>query len=136
MCWFTTKPPKEKIAKKDIKVQKILYEKSNGELFSPCYPYQNWKVYKEGIKLKLSVKNIENCLYTIDEGYHSVKKIVIQNDNCFTEGRFGRLSNFMAKSALYRICNFIIPKGTKYYINIDNEIVSETIKFIGIQDSN
>jgi hypothetical protein len=105
---------RKKIAKEDIVCYKIGFVKN--ERFFPMY--HEWYAYlKDYLQPKEILKRKWNFIlsFDINKGYHSYKSYDSSK----------RCSSFSDD-----ICQFIIPKGTAYYENED-EIVSETIKWVG-----
>lgn len=113
------------IAKKDIIVVKRLWKKNSK--YNSEYKHFNYtrEIIPDSIKLvpKTEGYNYQYSLF-ICEGYHSWDKDLFKNPfNDFKKIKVG--SNTLC------YCLFMIPKGTKYYKNECNEIVSELIVFIG-----
>ena len=131
------------IAREDITVYKAgyvheLYKDCFAPFFHPKYCYSK-NVVCEKIDLFPS-KTIYTYNYEItSEGFHSCLTIrdafVIYygynfykiDKNCF-EARVKDCYN--DEFTLMRIGKFIIPKGSKYYLGIDNDICSDKIIFI------
>lgn len=111
MCFILDRKSFPRIALKDIKVQK-LFIRVNSRFISP---YQEFE-YKKGVTYKSKFKfEFDSVLYNIhiNEGLHSYTKkikITINND-------------------LY-VKECIIPKGSIYFVNKDNEVVSNKLKLI------
>ena len=139
MCWISKHGISKCIANKDIKCyknfkledikfkQKFIFKFKFGkkkiiQLISLFEKYL-YIPYKEQpfIDLKprkiydniYNIKNYKDIYYRIDTGYHSYSTIEKAKEDIW----FG--SEIVIKC--------IIPKGTEYYINNDNEIVSSTI---------
>lgn len=139
MCWTSRNELTKLIADKDIECYKNF--KFNGIIFKQKSIF-NFKIgkkkiiqiislfkkykyipYKKQQIIDLKFKPIESFYYSynnykiigykIDAGYHSYNTIEIARKNIF----FGDEV----------VIKCIIPKGTEYYINNDNEIVSSTI---------
>lgn len=139
MCW-TTKIMENTTpitADEDIKVVKILEVNSLGEMYSPymymAYHYDVAFPVEKLIPYHQTHCNISS--WYINEGYHSFADCRIQLKEMDLSGYY-QYSNNNDGSVMYdwlegneRIIPFecIIPKGTQYYLNEDNEIVSETI---------
>ena len=140
MCWATRNEPIKLIADKDIecyknfKLENITFKQKSifkfkfgkkkiTQLISLFKKYK-YIPYKKQQIIDLKPKelsyypNIFNNYkimgYKIDAGYHSYDTIEIAQKNIF----FGDEEV---------VIKCIIPKGTEYYINNDNEIVSSTI---------
>ena len=118
------------IATDDIIVYKLLFKKEL--LFSNKYyslinqfKYKKGKTYYSPLNIFIHYqeKNSDNFAITVEEGFHS-----------YVHHRyiFKYLSYYGMKfEPYYVIGKFIIPKGTTYIEN-DEQIVSDRIKFIGI----
>lgn len=144
-----------KIAKKDIFVYKIGYEADNG--FSPYY-YKGFSykanIPNKNIKLHMESNQLYQSYAFIDEGYHSylgecfvelfnkdaqfvggfslgsvLKKPKVKKKNIFYFDDTYFIHEHIDDSFI--IGKFIIPKGTEYYINERNEIVSSQLVWTG-----
>lgn len=156
MCW-NGNPDDLRIAKRNIKVKKILYKKKDSSIESPF----QFSVYKVGEAYKAKLKeehiNMTSCIY-IDEGLHCfskkcpcfveryashnslyigkktniMRRILHKRKHCYRRniGIFSTDRPFSLNNpAAILIGIFIIPKGTKYYENEYGEIVTEKYIF-------
>lgn len=118
------------IATDDITVYKYLFKKKLllfDKYYSPCnmFRYKKGKTYYSPLNLLIHYheKNSDNFAITVEEGFHSF----VHHRNVF---RY--LSYYGLKFRPdYVIGKFIIPKGTTYIEN-DEQIVSDRIRFIGV----
>ena len=76
-------------------------------------------------------------MVTIEAGYHSYKEVSIEfcqnlysRDICLGDAIKGFVDDLSLYSHLY-LCTFIVPKGSEYYINSRDEIVSSNIIYTG-----
>ncbi len=142
MCWIGEKSDK-RIAKKDVKVFKILYwDERNACYHPPFYPenYRRGQAYRVSYLGKTSREN--GFGLRIDYGFHCYSE-----HHCLREER---LSDMVVKELNGRVIEYyekgrrefwnylpakfvrcIIPVGTTYYENKSGEIVTPTIKIIG-----
>lgn len=121
MCWIATHPSfmREQRASMDMEVYKILLVRKGRfgktEFISPCmdFHYKPGKVYHS----KLGITQTDYSL-TIDEGLH-----------CFQDmPSAGVYAD--AFRGLCAIVPAIIPKGTRYYVNENRQIVTEKLKIV------
>lgn len=129
MGWISYNIPIKKIATKDITCYKIFHkmdiiwrvEKTLDLTFEAKIKelkslYKQYKYIPYNINPKIYIiykwDDIENTWY-IDEGYSSYMSLR-ETKKCNSHDAFS-------------IIECIIPKGTEYYINENNEIVSSTI---------
>lgn len=137
MCWITFKPLKAKVAKRNIKVLKVLYIHPSEPTVLVPYFYSG--VYKYSINGKnpvIPITVIEHsnyCAYiehcSIHEGYHSYAVNCPVRDVTSTE-MFVKDHYFCDDECTGRqvhLVECIIPKGTTYYLNEFMEYVSENI---------
>ena len=111
MCWISEKLDK-KVAEHDIIVYKIVLPNIRGtkSLF-----YKFWYLFNTTYRGTLDIKLV-GSEYCITEGFHSYKtksKVLLANQFHFK-----------------KIVKCILPKGTIYYINNNDEIVSNQIRII------
>lgn len=135
MCFIVTNK-NFKIAKEDIIVYKIAFLDSNDDIRSLA---RKFNYSKEEVKfIKLKIKHEE-----IAQGYHSYCHDAVIN-MIYDDSKFRILtiqnvnSSRVSINNVYSISIFnnhisillkcIIPKGTKYLVNKENQIVSELIK--------
>lgn len=132
MCWITSKIPDLKIVDKPIKVYKI-FRGSFEKLSSLVYPY-DWipgEIRHQKIGKVISEKILSRTRYRINEGFHSfiyLPKIEPININ---ESYIETAYSFIAfENKKIIVCECEIPKGSLYYINEWDEIVSNKLKII------
>jgi hypothetical protein len=123
MCFYIERSnPKALIAKKDVKVAKVLILAgiSNKKLESPCYSDFYWKpnkLFKSELREVLFFKKNEP---QIGRGLHSF----IDRKEAYDKGWW-----FGGKKV---ICECIVPEGSTYYINKKRgEIVSTQMMWTG-----
>lgn len=121
MCWMmhSTKTIFPNFADDDIIVYKIGFKEDNefiGYFYNEHYKIGEEK-YHVDINLKRTYVYDDIKHYEINEGFHSY-------------GNNARVNGLLKNCVIGR---FIIPKGTKFFINDDKEYVSETIKFDGFE---
>lgn len=107
MCLKIKKGEVEKTATEDIVVYKII-NMHNNSLYQG-FQYKPNRLYR--LRKKLKVKRNE-----IYEGFHSY--------NCLVKVRDNILETFLNP----KVVKFVIPKGAKYYLGRDNDIVSTSIR--------
>jgi len=106
---------KPKIAKKEIKVYKVL-DAVEGEYFSPYKCFQYHKGYQYTTKMSTSFYSISwlneiNYYFKVEEGLHAYRNVSeIKRLYCFGEREV--------------IVEMYIPVGAEYYIGDDGDIVS------------
>jgi len=110
--------PKARIAGKRGKIVYKILKDSEGIYFSPyqnCryFPNEIKKVHEIGEVSKLDVKNIWYILH----GLHAYTKKKEADKFC----TFGRV-----------IVKMLIPPGSKYYLGMDNEIVTTKLKWLEV----
>lgn len=139
MCYkaYTNQCAKKRIAKKDLIVFKVGRLNSNN--FVPYYhEFYRYKIGVKQPKVEL-LYNPESR--SIDRGYHSYKYAEFKRwEPALLPSAVDVLIDLYASPAIFNclktkpviIGKFIIPKGSAYYKNRCNEIVSEQIKFTGI----
>ena len=135
MCWGTNRPIKKcrHIADKDIETFKIINSDNT--------PYYYGDIVYEVGKVCPIIKLRRNSFDEIEKGYHSYSKEKCYIDE-YGSGKYPDrcvkrkfdcipICNYSHKLCDgYKLADFIIPKGTKYYENEWGEIVSETIKMV------
>lgn len=146
MCWVTKNKPVKQVAKRNIKVQKVLHLTSYG-FVSPCFDIYKWKKslpntsyletpeesYKYPYDNYIYPENPIKKKYKINYGLHSCKKIVRNGDGfCTVDDNMNEHYLMMAMANDF-ICECIIPKGSTYYLNEYGEYVSDTLKFVKIK---
>ena len=115
MCWISTELDK-KVAEHDITVYKIVLPNIRGvkSLF-----YKFWYLFNMTYRGTFNIK-LDGSEYCITEGFHSYK----------TKSQVLFANKFYFK----KIVKCILPKGTIYYINNNNEIVSNQIRIISYEN--
>lgn len=108
------------VAPRSIRVLKLLHKNKEEVLISPIRKYSYYKDAENPI-IHLS-KDKDGC---ISEGYHAYL-------NEATILKFYRHFGFktikeLEKKTPYIVGIFEIPKGTTYFVNSRNEVVSETL---------
>jgi hypothetical protein len=150
MCWLSKSKPIERMADKDIVVYKIVSKGDrNGNVLNYFYNGGYITYYKGNESEKINISpiyveyGISDNYYIIEEGYHSYSldcrmHLIMESLLKFKE--FDVFSNSedskLILMAYYiresdRIGKFVIPKGSKYYLNDKGEYVSDNIKFMG-----
>ena len=118
MCWISFKLPKPKIATEDIVCYKIFRcrkIKWNTKVFYSLYRDYQYIAYASNPKITINFKKFHtspSCWY-ITEGYHSYNTL------------FKAILERIGTS--YPIVKCIIPIGSTYYLNNEDEIVSSDI---------
>lgn len=152
MCW-SSKKAIAKIANEDIECFKLMLQDESNIIYSfyEEFIYELNKLYKTDIEL---IKTNKNTYNVILQGFHSYSnkvKYEINNINfnntvklyIFTDKTRINLTNIYAKysyllakgmPARLVIANCVIPKGSTYYINENEEIVSNQIMIKSIKE--
>lgn len=133
MCFHKSKESKVLIAKRDITVYKLgcragLYK------FYPIY--QSGYCYYEG---KIAMEDVlfnNDIIYQAFHSYISCK-ICPSDTNSFAYVKLYYINNADRYVTCYHyskifLGKFIIPKGTTYCMNAENEVVSNSIVYTGI----
>ena len=141
MCWIGTKTDK-KIADRDIPVSKIVYKKDN-EFYSVYhhFKYELHKTYKTTLtgcdcwayvdlltistgfhcwRANINTPTITNNYYIIDSNWTDHYKYI---------GINSIIARILPEHYDLAIIEGIIPKGSMYYINNIDDIVSESVMF-------
>ena len=140
MCWTCNINKLEaKIAKEDINVYKVV--KSANRKYCVA-PFMDYTYYLKDIQPSLTLEvRIEprSTFAKITEGYHSYSSVNFVFDSV-VEGILGgyvktiqcgnRKGTFRVDNPLY-LATFIIPAGSTYFINEEDVIVSNMIKYTG-----
>lgn len=122
MCWTSSKPPVRRIAKKGIYTYKVIYD--YGEFI--CYSlimgfvYEYYKLYTQN-KAIMPLCGILTNKWIIEEGFHSYRTWLTAKE---ASEKFSTDPSIRKR---IKIVQCIIPKGTAFYINEKNEIVSNGI---------
>ena len=130
MCWCGYKIQR-RVAEKDIEVYKIGRVQDNR--FNCEF---QWYSYEKGVVNKeLVLKEEPHWLgyITINEGYHSYKRVSIRFNSLSGKVKYIYRGYIIQPylDDLYDLATFIIPKGSIYYENLDGEIVSSNIVYTG-----
>ena len=142
MCWIAIKEEDRElhVATKDIKVKKVLEVDHYDGYCSPCYPMR----WEKGRDYKTHFVKYGNLC--IDNGFHSCKEIhTIPTQTVGKNKRGYWVCTDYSKTRNYRkpmfhvrenhvLCDFVIPKGARYYLNHYGEYVSDRIRFVGVSD--
>lgn len=118
MCWVSYRLPLPKIATEDIICYKIVTCKEikrNIKMFYSLYRDYQYISYSSNPKITINFKKYyttSSCWY-IEEGYHSYRTL------------FKAILERLGTS--YPIIKCIIPIGSTYYLNNEDEIVSSDI---------
>ena len=144
MCWITnkTKHTVPHFAKKNIMVKKVLtLNKFSKFLTSPVYSTFNWYVGEVRTE-NIRYVDRSDIKLGIDGGFHSAARI--ERKVCKTYGidtKFvSSTKNGGHEVMMFScdnndfICDFVIPKGSTYYMNEYGEYVSDRIVFLGVND--
>ena len=116
MCLYT-KQIKPKVAEKDLVVYKVLDYNMGSPYYGLLYPL-NRKVTSELLCYD-HVWNPRNQLFNVEEGLHAfTNRLAAHSHAQCLEYSNGHIQ-FVYKA--------IIPKGSKYYIGIDNDIASDAL---------
>ena len=126
MCWTSYSLPIKHLAQEDIKCYKVFDKLSivwddSKKIREVTSLYKRYLYIPYGVNPKINIVHpswlvdlLDDYKYSwrIDEGYHSYATLN------------AAMSDF---NKLSRIIECIIPEGSEYYINDDNEIVSSNI---------
>lgn len=130
MCWEGYKSQR-RVAEEDIEVYKIGLVRDN--IF--ICEFQDY-AYEKGVANKELVLKEEHYglgYITINEGYHSYKRVSVKCDSLLGSIKYiyrgSRIQPY--SDGLFHLATFIIPKGSIYYENLDGEIVSSNILYTG-----
>jgi len=132
MCFIAKKSVKRRIADRDIHVQKILWRDSFGLIRSPFYPNCIWEI---GETKKAQIEPImyeKFDLLEIKEGLHSAASIVKYSNKFSTwfGTNMGPVTWVCDADEWMIVFDCIIPKGSIYYMNSENECVSDCLKLV------
>ena len=138
MCWIGKCDVK--IAERDFYVYKIGHVSDKG--FNSLY--QNFiyipGVLNEEVKIRPIIPNynihelMKDYYGMIYEGYHSYKDITMPYSDLRSYSRtiyLGKIAEDIRLHDIYSIATFIVPKGSEYYENLEEEIVSSNIIYTG-----
>ena len=122
MCWTSSKPPVRRIAKEGIYTYKVVYD--YGEFI--CYSlimgfvYEYYKLYTQN-KAIMPLRVARTNKWMIEEGFHSYRTWLTAKE------AFEKFSTDPSIRKRIKIVQCIIPKGTTFYKNEKDEIVSDRI---------
>lgn len=140
MCWIGDNIILKKIAERDFYVYKIGKVVGNnifisgikGHNYVPKCPNRTISL----VPYSLCVGNYIIDNYIINKGYHSYKWVALDytylNERCLCLGNYD--PDLKENISLYKHCciaTFIIPKGSTYFINEEDVIVSNKIRYTG-----
>ena len=111
MCLYVKKGSKMKVAREPITVYKVLCNDNKSEFYK--FQYKPNALYRLRRALKVVEYDGERRIYA---GFHSFADI---STGCAASIAYGSLK---------KLVEFTIPKGAKYYIGTNNEIVSTSIR--------
>lgn len=134
MCWMSHNLPVMKIAEEDIPVKKVFRINLFRKLLSPVYTteWEEGEEKEENIFLLVNSK-FERCgeNYIMRYGFHSCSEIKFK-----PLGQFCQVlnkHNVVVLTCHYTdsvICDCIIPKGSYYFINEEEDYVSNKLKLV------
>lgn len=122
MCWISSKPPVRRIAKEGIYTYKVVYDYSEFLCDSLImgFVYEYYKLYTQN-KAIMPLCGARTNKWIIEEGFHSYRTWLT------AKKAFEGFSTDSSIRKKIKIVQCIIPKGTIFYINEKNEIVSNNI---------
>lgn len=130
MCWvgFNIRDIACRKAESDILVYKVVLDATKDSCMSAFENYLYNTSVQPIIKLNISLP----CML-IREGYHSYTSInyTKEKDNTVSLKFYVPVSIPFSDTSKYYLAKFIIPKGSLYYKNIFNEVVSNSIRYTG-----
>lgn len=119
MCLYT-KQIAPKVAEKDIVVYKVLDYNMGSPYYGLLY-HLNRKITSD-LNIYDSRWHLGTQLLTVEEGLHSCTKRIA----AYLIQRY--LNIYYKKSGItYSVYKAIIPKGSKYYIGLNNDIASDAL---------
>ena len=134
MCWIGTGPAR--IAERDIVVYKLGYIIETTKEFLSLY--QSYMYCPKGLNRVTTLVPIPQLLPSnlgiIYSGYHSYKSISLPFNEIGIASRtilLGNTKGCINMRNRYYVATFIIPKGSTYYENCDEELVSSNIIYTG-----
>ena len=132
MCFRARKSVKERIADRDIHVQKVFRKEIFGKIRSPFYCSCYWEI-GETKQAQIETSFIDELrLLEINEGLHSakcIKRYANSYGNWFGTNK-GNLCWVCDDDTDMIVCDCIIPKGSIYYKNSENMYVSNCLKLV------
>ena len=134
MCWIGRKNNKQ-VAKRDFYVYKIGLVMGN--TFTSLFQKYIYRIKRSNLIIPLLFIEDDYEKIKIENGYHAYKEVAIEfcqnpylRDIYLGDVIKGFVDDLSLYSPLY-LGTFIIPKGSKYYINNRGEIVSSNIIYTG-----
>ena len=140
MCWIGKGPAF--LAERDIVVYKLGHVIETTKEFQSLY--QNYTYYPKGLNKVVTLVPItcgvklpqllSSDLGIIYSGYHSYKSISLPFNEIGIASRtilLGNTKGCINMRNRYYVATFIIPKGSTYYENCDEELVSSNIIYTG-----
>lgn len=120
MCWISYKPPVKRVAETDILVYKVVnYKPHTDECCSLIFNflYKFGVIYDTDIKIKYSGNGKDTHVWMGNEGFHSFsnEKAAVYESDIYVEAYYST------------IVKCVIPKGSDYYINEYDEVISNNI---------
>lgn len=120
MCWVSFKPPVKRVAEKDILVYKVVNpspHKNECYSFFFNFLYKFGVIYNTDIKIKYIDNGKDEYMWVGNEGFHSLsnKKAALYESEVY----IFKCDTFIVQC--------IIPKGSDYYINEYDEVISNSI---------
>ena len=120
MCWTTKTPPVKHIAKEIIYVYKVIYNIDEFQCSSLImgFTYERYKLYTQNEALMLLRKMYNQ--WKIEKGFHSY--------GTYLRAQEELNKYFFCPAELnIKIVRCLIPEGSIFYKNENNEIVSDKI---------
>ena len=131
MCFSAKISVKQRIANRDIHVQKVFCRNKLGKILSPFY-LTEWEMGEtKQAKIEPTFYEHQGVL-EIHEGLHSAQKIKLYTSMCgdwYCTNK-GASTWICDDNGGMIVCDCIIPKGSIYYKNSDNEYVSNCLKLV------
>lgn len=135
MCWVTNSKPEAHVADSDIKVYKIVRQTPRKNIVNSLYYVYTYKI---GELFEMDEKIIPGLVlystpfqaYVINEGFHSYatfEKVKMEFEDGITLA-------IDPGASMPVIVECIIPEGSRYYINNEDEVVSDKIIISGFRN--
>lgn len=116
--WKSLKTAKKSsipVAKEDIKVYKLLQKRTNLSPYQMA-KYEKGKLHESPIIRYIRVSLFPHgCYYKVEQGLHAYRTIEKAK------------SRFSYQERYCKVVEMIIPKGSKYYIGTNDDIVSNKL---------
>lgn len=142
MCWSSYNKPVRKIADKDItcwKVVHLINTHFKSIYFGKLYEiHKRYFIYDDEIYVHKVFASSTTTRYDIHRGFHSYNnKVFIKENNyqkiIMNENKEMWYDIFHSMSNV-RVIKCIIPEDSIYYENENGELVSSSIKIIGLDE--